>query len=354
MFWAPLRANRPASGLPCTFAFFFHFVRLTYPLKKTLGTRRTAPPTGHVPLPWLLHAEGVGGERQQSGVTVSYQEKNRFYLLILPRLFGSCPLLGARIQRSLTSHLPSHCFSAACLVRAFIFFFRRPPVLLPCVQLREHFCGRILGFTTHSALIRVNTLSQSCYSDNLLSCYGTIARKPSEKHSTWLGCADTALGSADTCRWVRSRAACYSFYFIFFLNLIKHSYLAATAFTSSVVQVLGCQPLKAISNATLKKSFQMVPAAVPWVGLAWGVFVSVRDTRHSCIIKKPRCRLHLPKYLHGNDRTRLFLTEEFQATTNGTVFQTNVNKNRNLPTQTFFWFIFFCHRAHKRPLYVHI
>lgn len=142
---------------------------------------------------------------------------------------------------------------------------------------------------------------------------------------------------------------------IFFsINLIKHSYLAAMAFTSSVIQVLGCQPLKAISNATLEKSFQTLPTAVPWVGLAWGVFVSVRDTRHSCIIKKPRCRLHLLKYLHRNDRTRLFLAEDFQATTNGTVSQTNLNKNRNLPTQTFFWFIFFVIVLTSDLSYVHI
>lgn len=69
-----------------------------------------------------------------------------------------------------------------------------------------------------------------------------------------------------------------------------------------------------------------MPTAVSWVGLARGMFVSVCDTRHCCIIKEPQFRLHLPKYFHRHDRTRLFLNEEFQATTNTTVSKTSVIK----------------------------
>lgn len=81
----PLFQNKHPCSCPCALSFFFSSLRLvslSQPLNKNHGNFQDSPTHSSYSLPRWLHAEGVGGEKLQSGV------KTKGKIVFFPPLFN--------------------------------------------------------------------------------------------------------------------------------------------------------------------------------------------------------------------------------------------------------------------------
>lgn len=98
---------------------------------------------------------------------------------------------------------------------------------------------------------------------------------------------------------VKRRAGLWLIRIVFFFFLFFFYFTETQLLNSNNIYITCCTTshLSTAQSHHLQwhpqKAFQIVPTAALWVGQAWGLFVSVGDTRRCCIIKEPRHRLHL-------------------------------------------------------------